>query len=308
MGKFSIDSEMIKKEKEQIDVLREKSQGCTEKLRVVASDFGSFCRDAANEKISSKLNQIMERVISQAAQLDSLGEALGYIADAYENLDLYLKDIPADVEGNIESNYENTIGKDKRSGWTKFWDWLFKKKVDTRYTHTEDEQEKAADNEMKSQIQNLICSREKYTEHYWDNATIDERKKLLNDFLKDVKQIMGLEVVYGNIKWINNPPDNKGLLTMGYYTDRMRRVTINEYVISNWSSSRSYDLYTTIVHELRHAYQHEAISHPTKYRVSMETINSWKESFRTYERDSADYDSYRNIVVEQDARRFANQE
>ena len=66
---------------------------------------------------------------------------------------------------------------------------------------------------------------------------------------------------------------------------------------------------TTVVHELRHAYQHAAIDDPERYQVSQETIDAWKESFATYAQEKAKgYQSYRNIIVEKDARKFAGQE
>ena len=68
-------------------------------------------------------------------------------------------------------------------------------------------------------------------------------------------------------------------------------------------------MFTTVVHELRHAYQHEAVRHPDKFYVTNETAKAWKESFDTYEQEQAKgYDSYRNILVERDARSFAGQD
>ena len=76
---------------------------------------------------------------------------------------------------------------------------------------------------------------------------------------------------------------------------------------------------TTVVHELRHAYHHAAVDNPTRFQVSQETIDAWKDSFDNY-RDTGDfmddygmsrqeaYDAYRNQDVERDARWFAGQD
>ena len=103
---------------------------------------------------------------------------------------------------------------------------------------------------------------------------------------------------------------------MGQYSHDDRTVHLNREVLSQ-SSASSYRLMSTVVHELRHAYQHAAVDNPSQYQVSQETINSWKRSFATYR--STDgfiasglspedaFDAYRNQAVERDARWFAGQ-
>ena len=147
---------------------------------------------------------------------------------------------------------------------------------------------------------------ERFSEGHWKNASIDERKQILQDYMREVAAILGVEVA-DTITWTNMPPHN-GEINIGSYRHSDRVVRINEYNFTRRGYD-SYELMTTIVHELRHAYQHNAVDHPDRYRVSQETIDSWKHSFDTYQEEQAKgYEHYRRIVVEVDARNFAGQE
>ena len=63
-------------------------------------------------------------------------------------------------------------------------------------------------------------------------------------------------------------------------------------------------LLETVSHEPRHAYQHEAVDHPTKFMVSKETIDTWKKNFDNYIDSGTNYQQYRDQPVEVDARSF----
>lgn len=145
----------------------------------------------------------------------------------------------------------------------------------------------------------------RYSEERWAAASVEERKQMLEEYMNEVAEILGIDVKE-NINFIYQAPDSTGTL-QGNYNDSRNMVSINTYVLEK-SGSSSYHLFTTVVHEMRHAYQYAAIKNPTKYKVSKETINSWKESFRTYQKEyNKGYEYYRKIVVEQDARAFAGQ-
>lgn len=309
MSRYSVDLEEIKKEKHQLDSLSENVKARSSDIKKIQSEAGDYLASDAAARVLSRINNISDDVLNQAVLLDSFADALGFIANEYERREEFLKSIAEDQTFyGEEYSRASAKGADKRSGWRQFWDWLFRKKVDTKYTHTKDEQQEAADLEMKIAIRRLTADNNRYSEEYWAGASADERKVALNSYLNDVKRVMRVEVVNSNINWIDREPNSEGRLTLGSYSDFLTRVTINEYVINNWSSSGSYDLYSTVVHELRHAYQHEAISHPTKYIVSKETIDAWAESFKTYDKYAGDYNSYLNILVERDARSFADQD
>ena len=89
------------------------------------------------------------------------------------------------------------------------------------------------------------------------------------------------------------------------YNHGRHTVTLNAQALTdnvgNWDS---YDLLETVSHELRHAYQNEAVDYPTKYMVSKETIDTWKKNFKNYISSDKGYEKYRNQPVEVDAREF----
>ena len=123
--------------------------------------------------------------------------------------------------------------------------------------------------------------------------------------MAEVIRIYGLKDVRPNINWDSNLTYSNTSATLGQYTDNNHTVTLNERVlsdrISNWDS---YLLLATVSHELRHAYQHEAVKHPTDFMVSEETLKTWKNNFDHYVKPSQNYQRYRDQPVEVDARNF----
>ena len=135
---------------------------------------------------------------------------------------------------------------------------------------------------------------------------MEERKNILQEYLHEMEAILGV-TISGNIVWDNNPPKN-GMINYGAYYPGSNQVHINQYILENKSGKDSYHLMTTITHEMRHAYQHEAVKHPDRYKVTKETADAWKESIRTYDQEEAKgYEAYRQILIERDARWFAGQ-
>ncbi len=263
-----------------------------------------------------QLNHLRNEVLSNAAKMDTLAAALDQIVNLYVACEQ--KAAGAMVEGawSEQSSGNADRGTDKRKWWQKAWDWLWDKDTDPKYTHTTREQEAAADRHMKRQIENLYNT-DRYSEETWKNASVEERKQILEDFMNEVAEIMGIDVK-DNIRHLNQAPENNMILN-GQYNRSSNRVSINMWIVENRSPERSYQLMTTIVHELRHAYQYAAVEDPTKFQVSQETIDSWKDSFNNYkstdgfmrkEGMSADeaYQAYRNQAVERDARSFAGQD
>ncbi len=263
--------------------------------------------------ISDTLKTLYRKTLDEAAKMDSLEQALSYIVATYEeNETTILENIAANDRagfsgGDNQAFNSDSRGTDKRNWWDRFWDWLFRKDVDEKYVYTSDEQEVAADRYMQQRVQELMQN-EHYSEETWKNASVEERKKILEDYMHEVSKILDVDVK-NKVVFTNTPPSNDGLINYGAYVHGSREVRINSYVIENYPSGTSYRLLTTITHELRHAYQNSAIDNPTRYQVSKETIDAWKHSFDTYAREqSKGYEAYRNILVERDARAFAGQD
>lgn len=261
--------------------------------------------DGPSRKIKDKsINRILENVSDEAAKMNSLGDALKIIADTYQETEKSIVSIECKIisSSNLNAKYTNQ-GTDKRNWWNKFWDWITNKEPDAYDTSTM-EQEKAADAAIKKELWDVLQN-EKYSQENWDDSSIDERKQILQDYMNEVIDIYGLQDVKSNIKWDPDAEYNNNEITWGYYTHRKHSVTLNEKALTdsvgNWDS---YDLLETVSHELRHANQHEAVDHPTKYMVSKETIDIWEENFDNYISSETDYDQYREQPVEVDARDF----
>jgi len=187
--------------------------------------------------------------------------------------------------------------------WDRFknlWENL-KEKMKKQPSGITKEQEAAADLRMKNEIQSLLS---KY-ENAWRRATTDaEKMKLLNDFLAEIQRVMGTSAKAKiNFRSLNAP---EGYISYGSYTPFTKRITLNKNLLSEPGGIY---LFTVLIHEARHAYQHEAAK-SNKHTVSDETRQIWKDNlkrknYKTSERDG--YDAYRNQPVERDARWFAGE-
>lgn len=89
--------------------------------------------------------------------------------------------------------------------------------------------------------------------------------------------IIGLNSILGtNVNTNVNFKRLDSLATRGYYTDSSNTVTINiHYFDPSTADSDSYKIMQTMIHEMRHAYQHSAIGNPSDFVVSEETISAW---------------------------------
>lgn len=292
----------------EIRSIAEQIQSCKNQLRMTMT---------GSEALKRRIDRLFERALDSAVQMDTLKEALEAIVQVY-----------AACEGNVLNNAGGGSGSsgsssaladqedtDKRSFWQRLLDWFFRRDVDRNYTHTSSAQEAAADARMQQQIQALTQSG-RFTEANWTNATAAERREILQAYMREVMQIMGISV-NPVINFFDRAPQG-GYITNGSYSYATNQVSINGHIIDNMDAARSYELMTTMVHELRHAYQHAAVDNPTRYQVSQETIDAWSESFRNYRntdgfmrdynlsRDEA-FRRYRAQAVEADARAFAGQ-
>lgn len=257
-----------------------------------------FFQGAGSPEVKRSIEVARCQMLEEAAKADTLADALREVAQFYLHTELKIRD---------SLGGEADIGTEKRGFFKRFWDWVTGKEPDTAYTATTSEQEQAADREFQAQIAALTDS-SRFSEETWQRSSVEERKNILNDYMNEVAAILGVDVV-SNINYTNTPPSDDGTYNLGAYQHGSRTVNINEYILTHDAQFGSYQLMSTVVHELRHAYQHSAVDHPEQYQVSKETIDSWKESFRTYNQEQAKgFDAYRNIVVERDARWFAGQE
>lgn len=254
--------------------------------------------------MNQRLKKIVEQISTEAANAASMADALQLIADRYKQTEKALlnEQISNAVRAHADAD-TSEAGEDKRNMFQKFWDWLTRKEPD-KYDTTTAEQEKAADRAMRNKLWRILQD-EKYSPENWDRSSVDERKKILQDYMDEVVKAYGLKDVKPNIIWDSGATYTNQSITWGYYTNSRHTVTLNEQALTdNYATWDSYELLETVSHELRHAYQHEAITHPTDFMVTKDTINKWNDNFQHYINADTDYEGYRNQIVERDARSF----
>ena len=260
--------------------------------------------DDIRYKVEQAIRISIKNISNEAAHLNSMGNALELIAKKYQDTEKSIIGNAAHLVaiGYIDTNSTKS-GTDKRNIFQKFWDWITRSEPD-KYDTTTKEQEKAADEAMKRELATILQD-EKYSQEHWDKASVEERKQILQDYMDEVIRVYGLKDVKTQIRWDSDATYTSEEILWGYYSHGSHRVTLNEQALSdnvgNWDS---YSLLQTVSHELRHAYQHEAVDHPTDYMVSKETIDTWNNNFKNYIDSDDDYRGYYNQTVERDARDF----
>ena len=131
----------------------------------------------------------------------------------------------------------------------------------------------------------------------WKTATYEQRQQMIREIVAKINTIQGTKVT--NIEFYNQGPQN-GMMSNGYYRDSDRSIHINLYRQQDFEG-----ILTTVVHELRHAYQHEVTRNPEQFIVTEETAQSWARNFKNYITAERSYNAYRSQPVEQDARDFS---
>ena len=274
----------------------------------------------AAARLKGSIQLIESDILDIAANMSTLSEALDTIINFYTSTENKILSNAGYASDEMTGEASDSTGGNLIQQFLgKIRQWLidlgFIPDKDT--TEITKAQEKAHDKYMRGQI-NQILKRDRFSESTWKKASVEERKAILNEYLQEVAAVLGLSIGKINFTYKKGRTENGVIYyNMGSYSDTLNRVSINQWVLEN-PSIDSYELMSTIVHEMRHAYQHAACENPENFNVSRETIEQWQESFdhyrstSEYARDygmtqSEAYRAYRNQAVERDARSFAGQ-
>ena len=169
------------------------------------------------------------------------------------------------------------------------------------------EDERTEDWKMRALCRNYVDS---ISETEWYNS-LDKEGILIALF--NYCKARGIMNLSTNVKMkIESLPDENGVHDSGGYTDFNTTLYINADDLNN---PDSYTLLKTVVHELRHAYQYEAINGIGNHVVSQATINAWKDSIPPHYLQKGDivngvvvtHAMYASQAIEWDAFNFANQ-
>ncbi len=178
----------------------------------------------------------------------------------------------------------------------------FSEYKDDCFNEIMDNIEKKNDLYMQDQIFDLLDT-EEYNKQTWIKATEQERQEILISFYKKLKEIYGVDVAE-NVVFSTT----LGNSTRGQYSHSSKTVTINQKYLSK---ADSYQIMYTMIHEMRHAYQHAAVDNPDKYKVSEETIRQWENNIKPGNYKSTSngytYSEYVSQPIEYDAKNFAKQ-
>ena len=279
---------------------------------------------SSSYRINSVLMHIEKNVMDEALGMRSLSGALEKISSYYRNADNRILSVNANVK-EMQENTENNSGNESfvegicqgiRSLFVSWGIIKAEKQVRTPGKAVTNAQQKEMDKYMKNEI-STILKKKRYSKKTWENASTEEKKEILNDYLQEVAGVMGLQIGEIYFTYSEGTPDG---YVSGSYSERYHLVRINEWVIENGGKNGvkdSYELLSTVVHEMRHAYQNAACEHPEQFVVTEETIQSWQNSFDGYKgvdefmeegMDAEEaYRAYKEQSVEEDARWFAGQ-
>lgn len=250
--------------------------------------------------VERKLVKIEAGLLEQAVRAESLGKALEYIAAQFERTERAVQEFPngtvsaATVQHEIHSLYTKilrALGLDRA---------YYRRKQGSPDAAVSKKQEKMMDHYMSDACAALLKT-DRYSEETWYKATPKEREEILKSFILDINDIMGTDVD----KNVNFVPMTGG--TRGYYDPDTNAVYINSAYLDG-SRADSYQIMKTMIHEMRHCYQHTAVKNPEKFMVSRETLDAWQKNFEPggyYSGD--DYAKYVQQPIEWDAKNFAKQ-
>ena len=150
--------------------------------------------------------------------------------------------------------------------------------------------------------------KEEYSYSTWMAADINKKKEILQNYTNELIDIYDISIE-NSIQFFSEGFGEDGGITLGYYQEKfglIKRIAINEYVLQNDISGSSVQLFSTIRHELRHAYQHAAVNNPNNYIVSQEALEQWKYNMNNPVSATEDYWEYRKQQNEIDAREFGD--
>lgn len=275
--------------------------------------------------IEGTLLHIERSVMDEALGMRSLSGALEKISAYYRNTER--KILSAGDKNIAKEKTEDSSGGNSAPGRTigqMFRDLLVTLGIVRAEKQTRTEGEAvhiAQEREMNRYLQNEISKilrKKEYSKKTWNQASVEEKKVILNKYLQEVAGVMGLEV--GEIVFTYSGVSD-GTYNKGAYSSDINTVSINEWVLENGGKDNiedSYCLLNTIVHEMRHAYQWNVCENPEQFVVTEETIQKWQNSMDTYKSQSGfmaegmneddAYEAYRRQDVEVDARWFAKQD
>lgn len=135
-------------------------------------------------------------------------------------------------------------------------------------------------------------------EKFWESG-LEGRCQIAQSFYSDIKETMHISATLEFV-----PQNNQSL---GGFNPNNNTISLNANKYLYGDMPNVDDMINTIVHESRHAYQHEVANNSERNTgISKETIREWKENFDNYISPYYDFEAYRNQPIEADAFDFSD--
>lgn len=305
MGGFSVNPENVKKQANDIKTMGNYINNNVAQIEQVARVISGLSLGEA-EGIYRRLTKMNDVLVNRAVRMKTMGDALLQIVEEYRKCE-------SELTNEIITSNTETMSEDRIKWWQSFINCVKEYIEQQKREKEEREREKRKqEDELKKKekqqdlyMQSAIFDKMKekaYSKATWKKASMEERKLILAKFMAEVCTIMGIHVD-DVIEFVP-----LGETKRGAYQPSSNKVIINESLLS---SKNSYELMYTIIHEMRHAYQHAVVDHPEKFLVSNETVEQWKNNFKPGNYKNADVDGYEAYItqpVEYDAKNFAKQD
>lgn len=296
MSEFTIDINRCKTIPDGLYLIEKNVNSAAQRLQAVGRSL-QFNSSSGFDIIRTRIAQISESALNEAAKAASLKDALNTIVMRYNTCESGICGYAANHMPFIHDAKTET--KDE-SWWDKLVAWV--KKIfgikEKEPLSAERQREKEHDLYMQSAIFSLL-DRDGFTEQSWKQMSVEQRKQMLEKLIPEIALIMGI-TIGSHIGFYDGPSNNNG-----YYSGDDNSIHIN---INKLNGSDSYSITQTLIHEMRHAYQHAAVENPDQFNVSKETIDQWRDNFDNYKSSGQyGYEAYVSQPIEYDAKSFAKQ-
>lgn len=141
----------------------------------------------------------------------------------------------------------------------------------------------------------LSVHKEFFIKEKWSCKDTKYREDSLCLLSANLAIVMGIPHI--GISFFEGMQSNRGYILDDDY------IYINQDVLTD--ANYMMDAIDTVLHEMRHKFQKEAIIFPEYYDVAEQTAEIWRKNFEHYVDSKWNFEAYLNQPVEKDAREFA---
>ena len=133
------------------------------------------------------------------------------------------------------------------------------------------------------------------------DCNISERKEIVVELIDKIATEMAIESPNVNIETLKKD-------LMGYYSLEHNEIVVNLSMLTchPMGLDEATELLDTIIHEMYHAFQHQAICNPGRFGISTNTALIWERNFENYISPEQNPYLYYEQPVEESARSFAH--